>query len=87
MVDEGGDVHLFDDASLLGTELYSSGIGDDKFPAVTGNVVIDTCLQGFQQGGFSVVAASDDQGDPPSDSHAGDGTAVGKGQRNPQRIR
>ena len=58
-----GDIHVFDNTSILGTELDGGGVGDDIFPAVSCDVWVDSGFQCFQKGGFSVVAASYDKGE------------------------
>lgn len=69
IIDEEGDIHVFDNTSILGTELDGGGVGDDIFPAVSCDVWVDSGFQCFQKGGFSVVAASYDKGDAPWNSH------------------
>ena len=78
VVDEHGNVHAADGAPVLRPELHRRVVGDDKLSAVPGDVVVDAVLQGFQQGGFSVIAAAHDEGDALRDGHAGDFPAVGQ---------
>ena len=42
MVDEQGNIYLADAACVLGPELDGVGAGDDIFPSVPGNVIVDT---------------------------------------------
>ena len=80
IVDEHGNIRLFDAAPVLGTDFEGGIIGDHIFPAVARDVVIHAQLQRLQQGGFSVVAAAHDQGDALTDSHAGKGAVVGQAE-------
>ena len=64
IIDEEGDIYIFDKASVFGAKFQRGIVGDDIFAAVTGNMVVDTKFQGIQKRGFAVVAAAYDQGDP-----------------------
>ncbi len=71
IVDEEGDIDIADAAGVLGAELYSACIGDDIFPAVSGDVVVYTAFKRLQQGGLSVKAATDNQSNAKWNAHAG----------------
>lgn len=64
IIDEEGDIYIFDEASVLGAEFQGGFVGDDVFAAVTGNMVVDAKLQGIQKRGFAMIAAAHDQSDP-----------------------
>ena len=83
-VDEHGDIGAPDAPAVLRPDFHGGAVGDDIFAAVPRHVVIDTQLQGLQQGGLPVVAAPHDQGDPPGNPHAGDLPPVGQVQRHRQ---
>ena len=73
VIDEHGDVHIFDEASVLGTELQGRIIGQDIFPPVSGNVIVYTHIQSIQQSGFAVIATAYDERDALWNSHTVDG--------------
>ena len=43
-------------------------------------VIVNAVLEGIEEGGFSVVAASDDEGYSGGDAHASGVSAVGEGE-------
>ena len=80
MVDKGGDVHMGHSPSILRPYLHGCVIGDDILSPVPLDVVVHAQLQGFQKGGFAVVAASHDEGDAPGDRHPLQRPFMGKGK-------
>ncbi len=87
MVDKQGYVGVRHLTAVLCPDLHGGGVGDDVLPTVPGNVVVDAPLQGFQQGGFSVIAPSGDESDPPAHPHAPDRAPVGQLQGHRHGLR
>ncbi len=79
--DKKGDIGIGDLAAVLRPYLDGGGVGDDILTAVPGDMVVDPPLQRLEEGGFAVVAASGDEGDPPGDPHPPGGPPVGQFQR------
>ena len=78
VVDEHGDIRLLDAPPVLGTDLHRRIVRDHILSPVSRDMVIDAQLQRFQKGGFPVVSASHDKGDPFFDPHARDLSSVGQ---------
>ena len=81
VVDEEGDVGVTDAPPILRPDFYRSRIGDDIFPAISGNMGVDPQLQSLEQGGFSVIAPAHNKGNTPLDTHTGERTPVGQIER------
>src|SRR5699024_7009085 len=86
VVDEWRNVHFFYSASIFGPHLDRIVNGDHILAAVTGDVIINTPLQGVQQGTLSVVTTTDDQGDTILDSHTPDRISMGDVHRHFHRF-
>ena len=70
IVDEHGNIHLFDASSVLRADLHRRIIGNDILPAVPGDMVVHAKFQRLKQCGFAVVSAADDECDSFLYSHA-----------------
>ena len=78
VVDEEGNVCVRYLAAILRPDFHGAAVGDDVLPAIPGNVVVDTPLQGFQQGGLAVISPAGNQRDSPADTHTPDRPPMGK---------
>lgn len=77
--DEGGDVDVGDGAAVFGTDFDGGGVGHDELAAIARDEVVDSVLDGFEEGGFAVEATAGDDGYAEWDAHAENGTGVGGG--------
>src|SRR5699024_2265807 len=57
IIDEKRNIGAADTPSILSPQFKGGVVGNDIFPAVSGDMVVDAQLQRLQQSGFSVVSA------------------------------
>ena len=86
VVDERGEVDLDDGAPIFGADLGGVGPGHDELPSVARTVIVDTAFESVEERGLAMVAASDDEGDPGGNAHAGDLSAVGADEGGMKRL-
>ena len=80
IIDKQGNIYIADGSAVLCSQLDSRVICNDKFSAVSCNVVVNSHLQSFQQSGLSVISTAHDQRDSFRYRHSRDLPFMGKGK-------
>ena len=78
IIDKHGNIYISHGSTIFCPKLDSRSICNDKFPAITRNMVIDASLQSFQKGGFSMVSTTDDQSNTFRNCHSRDSSCMVK---------
>ena len=79
--DKRRNVHMGHAAAIFRAQLPGAFIGNDQFPAVALNVIIDAILQRLQHRGFAVIAAAYKERNTLRNPHATDFSAVRQRKR------
>src|SRR5690606_20981287 len=68
-MDERVNIGFLDAATIFGTDFNCRFPGDHQFPAVPWEVVVDPCFHSLEEGGFTMVTPSHDEGHSLWDAH------------------